>query len=109
MSRITKIINHTTEIVLAEDIKIVVSSTNKYKNEFGEEFILMPIYYYDFDSDSDKIYEYSAIFISDLYKSETSLKIDDKFVDGAVLHKGKLHYFTNNKNEDYITLYEMII
>lgn len=110
MSRIIKIVNHISEVILADDVIITSTSMIKYKNEFDEEFILMPVYYPNSEGVRDKVYEYKAIFINDLRKLST-IKIDDVIVDGELTHddwvKFSLYYFVNNRNEDYITLYEI--
>ena len=106
--KITKINNHIVEEVIAEEIELSVNSIPKYENEFGEEFILMPIYY----STTDKVYEYKVIFLSDLNKLTVKMiKINGVFIDYIMTYndfnKIRSYYIVNNKNEDYVTLYEL--
>lgn len=111
MSRITKIVNHLREELIADNAIITKNTMIKYKNEFDEEFILLPIYYPNSEGIRGKIYERKAVFINDLRKLDSTVKIDDFIIDGEFTHddwvKPSLYYFVNNKNEDYISIYEI--
>lgn len=104
MSRITE------EKIIAEDIIATRFSRPKYKNAFGEEFILMPIFNSKAEYLNNDVSDYIAIFINE-FKFDRIIKLDNVIIDGEFTHddkiKNSLYYFISSEDEDYITLYEI--